>query len=51
MKDDELKRILKILRVEFPDAHFYCLALKIQAQTGQIVTGQKIKQILLETDL
>lgn len=48
MTDKELRRLLRLLRVEYPDAHFYCLALKIQAQTGQIVTGQKVKQILQE---
>jgi hypothetical protein len=46
--DKELRHHIKLLRVEYPDAHFYSLALKIQAQTGHIVTGQKVRQILLE---
>jgi len=46
--EKELRHLIKILRVEYPDAHFYSLALKIQAQTGHIVTGQKVRQILLE---
>lgn len=50
MNDRELRKLIKILRVEYPDAHFYCLALKIQTQTGSIVTGQKVKQILQETN-
>jgi hypothetical protein len=46
--EKELRHLIKILRFEYPDAHFYSLALKIQAQTGHIVTGQKVRQILLE---
>lgn len=46
MRDAELQKLVRILRVEYPDAHFYTLALKIQSQTGKIVTGQKVKQLL-----
>ena len=44
----DLQHLVRLLRVEYPDAHFFTLALKIQAQTGKEVTGLKVKQILQE---
>lgn len=48
MRESELKHLIKLLRIEYPDAHFFTLALKIQAQTGKEITGLKVKQILEE---
>jgi Flp pilus assembly protein TadB len=48
VSDKELRHLLRLLRVEYPDAHFFTLALKIQAQTGKEITGLKVKQILQE---
>jgi len=48
MQQSDLKHLIKLLRVEYPDAHFFTLALKIQAQTGKEITGLKVKQILQE---
>lgn len=41
-----LEHCLRILQVEFPDAHPYTLALKAQVQTGYEIRGQLVRQFL-----
>lgn len=41
-----LEHCLRILQVEYPDAHPYTLALKAQVQTGYEIRGQLVRQFL-----
>jgi hypothetical protein len=45
----ELRRQLQALARRHPDIHPYTLALRFQAQTGRILTGQQVKQLLTES--
>jgi len=46
----ELRRQLQALAHRHPDLHPYTLALQFQAQTGRILSGQQVKQLLAEPD-
>lgn len=46
-----LEHCLRILQVEFPDAHPYTLALKAQVQTGYEIRGQQVRQFLTSGSL
>ena len=48
MNRPELRRQLQALARRHPDIHPYTLALRFQAQTGRILTGQQVKQLLSE---
>ena len=48
MNRPELRRQLQALAIRYPGAHPYTLALRFQAQTGRILSGQLIKQLLAE---
>lgn len=48
MNRPELRRQLQALASRYPGAHPYTLALRFQAQTGRILSGQQIKQLLAE---
>ena len=49
MNRPELRRQLQALARRHPDIHPYTLALRFQAQTGRILTGQQVKQLLTES--
>jgi hypothetical protein len=44
----ELRRQLQALACRHPGLHPYTLALRFQAQTGRVLTGQQVKQLLAE---
>jgi hypothetical protein len=46
MDPAELQQRLERLAQAHPDEHPYTLALKLQVETGKIITGQLAKQIL-----
>ena len=48
MNRPELRRQLQALARLHPGIHPYTLALRFQAQTGRILTGQHVKQLLSE---
>lgn len=48
MNRPELSRQLQALARCYPGAHPYTLALRFQAQTGRILSGQQVKQLLAE---
>ena len=48
MTRPELRRQLQALARCHPGAHPYTLALRFQAQTGRILSGQQVKQLLAE---
>jgi hypothetical protein len=48
MNRPELRRQLQVLASRYPGAHPYTLALRFQAQTGRVFSGQQIKQLLAE---
>ncbi len=48
MNRPELSRQLQALARRDPGAHPYTLALRFQAQTGRILSGQQVKQLLAE---
>ena len=48
MNRPELSRQLQALARRHPGAHPYTLALRFQAQTGRILSGQQVKQLLAE---
>ena len=48
MKRPELRRQLQALARRHPGLHPYTLALRCQAQTGRLLTGQQVKQLLAE---
>jgi hypothetical protein len=48
MNRPELNRQLQELARRDPGAHPYTLALRFQAQTGRILSGQQVKQLLAE---
>ena len=48
MNRPELRRQLKALARRHPGLHPYTLALHFQAQTGRVLTGQQVKQLLTE---
>jgi len=48
MNRPELRRQLQALARRHPGIHPYTLALRLQAQTGRILTGQQVKQLLAE---
>jgi hypothetical protein len=48
MNRPELRRQLQALARRHPRIHPYTLALRFQAQTGRILTGQQVKQLLAE---
>ena len=48
MNRPELRRQLQVLASRYPSAHPYTLALRFQAQTGRILSGQQVKQLLAE---
>ena len=41
-----LEHALRMLNIEFPDAHPYTLALKVQVQTGYEIRGQLVRHFL-----
>ena len=48
MNRPELRRQLQVLARRHPGLHPYTLALHFQAQTGRVLTGQQVKQLLTE---
>ncbi|MEA5423141.1 hypothetical protein [Synechococcus sp. CCY9202] len=48
MNRPELRRQLQALAHLHPGIHPYTLALRFQAQTGRVLTGQQVKQLLAE---
>ena len=48
MNRPELRRQLQALARLHPGIHPYTLALRFQAQTGRVLTGQQVKQLLAE---
>jgi hypothetical protein len=50
MDPAEVQQRLKRLALTHPGEHPYTLALKLQAETGKIITGQLAKQILLRLE-
>lgn len=46
MNRPELSRQLQALARCYPGAHPYTLALRFQTQTGRILSGQQVKQLL-----
>ncbi|MCF8140136.1 MAG: hypothetical protein K9J75_03390 [Cyanobium usitatum Tobar12.5m-G36] len=46
MNRPELRRQLQVLASRYPGAHPYTLALRFQAQTGRVFSGQQVKQLL-----
>lgn len=47
MDPAELQQRLRRLAQSHPGEHPYTLALRLQAETGKVITGQLAKQILL----
>jgi hypothetical protein len=50
MDPAEVQQRLKRLAQAHPGEHPYTLALKLQTETGKIITGQLAKQILLRLE-
>jgi hypothetical protein len=50
MDQAEVQQRLKRLAQNHTGEHPYTLALKLQAETGKIITGQLAKQILLRLE-
>ncbi len=50
MNRPELRRQLQALAGRHPGAHPYTLALQFQVQTGRVLSGQQVKQLLAEPD-
>ena len=48
MGESAIKEQLVALAQQYPEEHPYTLALRLQAQTGRIVTGAWAKQLLLK---
>ena len=48
MNRPELRRQLQALARSYPGIHPYTLSLRFQAQTGRVLTGQQVKQLLAE---
>ena len=48
MNRPELRRQLQAMASRHPGIHPYTLALRFQAQTGRVLTGQQVKQLLAE---
>jgi len=48
MNRPELHRQLQVLARRHPGLHPYTLALRFQVQTGRLLTGQQVKQLLAE---
>jgi hypothetical protein len=48
MSRPELRRQLQALARRYPALHPYTLSLRFQVQTGRILTGQQVKQLLAE---
>ncbi len=48
MNRPELRRQLEALARRHPGIHPYTLALRFQSQTGRVLTGQQVKQLLSE---
>ena len=48
MNRPELRRQLQALARRYPGLHPYTLALHFQSQTGRVLTGQQVKQLLAE---
>jgi hypothetical protein len=48
MNRPELSRQLQALARRHPGEHPYTLALRFQAKTGRILSGQQVKQLLPE---
>ena len=48
MNRPELRRQLEALARRHPGIHPYTLALRFQAQTGRVLTGQQVRQLLAE---
>ena len=48
MNRPELRRQLQALAHRHPGLHPFTLALRFQAQTGRVLTGQQVKQLLAE---
>ena len=48
MNRPELRRQLEALARRHPGIHPYTLALHFQSQTGRVLTGQQVKQLLAE---
>jgi len=46
MDRTDLQQRLRSLSRAHPGEHPYCLALRLQAATGQIITGKLAKQLL-----
>lgn len=41
-----IERLIRILHIEYPDEHYYTLSLRLQAQTGVVLTGRRVREIL-----
>ena len=50
MNRPELRRQLQALARRHTGLHPYTLALQFQAQTGRLLSGQQVKQLLAEPD-
>ena len=50
MNRPELRRQLQVLASRYPGTHPYTLALRFQAQTGRVFSGQQVKQLLAEPE-
>lgn len=48
MNRPELRRQLQVLASRYPGAHPYTLALQFQHQSGRVLSGQQVKQLLAE---
>jgi hypothetical protein len=48
MNRPELRRQLQALARRHPGIHPYTLALRFQAQTGRVLSGHQVKQLLAE---
>ena len=48
MNRPELRKQLQALARRYPGIHPYTLVLRFQAQTGRILSGQQVKQLLAE---
>jgi hypothetical protein len=48
MNRPELRRQLQALARRHPGIHPYTLALRFQNQTGRVLSGQEVKQLLAE---
>jgi hypothetical protein len=48
MNRPELRRQLQGLAQSHPGSHPYTLALQFQVQTGRVISGQQVRQLLAE---